>query len=132
MRITESQLRKIVREEARRLMEAAPPPGHEVLGTTPDGITLYLHVKEAPAGFFTALHADEAAVMGRMAKVYPSPNPGFAFVQTDAGLGPTPEASRADLRKQVAKHVGRESRKGDLRPSEARRVDLLTAALGML
>ena len=127
MRITESQLRRIVRQEI--LREAA------VRSTvTPDGMTLSVQTTEAPAGFFSYLrvqgHTEDIAgvtpsrgSMGAPTTVTSNPR---------ATFGVSEEDSLRLLRKNISSEIRRLERNADLRPSQARRLDLLRQGMELV
>lgn len=127
MRITESALRRIVRQEI--LREAGMRST-----VTPDGMTLSVQTEEMPAGFFSYLrvqgHTDDIAgvassrgSMGQPTTVTSNPRATFGVDEED---------SLRLLQKNIASEIRRLERNRDLRPSQARRLDLLRQGLALV
>lgn len=94
-----------------------------------DNIDIKVSTDKVPSGFYSNLHAQ--APVGRIAKTYPVEETGWVNLASHPkGVSsPTREGSIEILRKNVVKQVRALEKKGDLRPSEVLRLELLKRSL---
>ena len=129
MKITLSQLRRVIKEEASLIiMEGAQVKPTGVI--TRDGAEIFVSYTSAPGGHFASLLASGIDAR-RVAKVYPSEHAGLFFIMggPKGKWAPTKAGALALLSTAVDREVAKLSSNPDARPSEMGRLKLLKAFL---